>query len=118
MKRFIPLCLLLQFAALALEGEVRTVARLYAQPDPKARVIATLTAKTELDIKSCTGGSKGWCLVTAGKLTGFIPRAQVYGYGKCADLIAVGMKDLRPGEASYKGRRDRDGDGLGCDKVE
>ena len=24
MKRFIPLCLLLQFAALALEGEVRT----------------------------------------------------------------------------------------------
>lgn len=116
MKHFLML-LALSSSALALPGSVKATARLYAQPNAQSKVIATLTAKTKLEIKSCTGGPKGWCSVMALGKSGFIPRAQVYGNGACAGLIAVGLGDLLPSEASYTGNRDRDRDDLGCDTV-
>ncbi|MPY65102.1 hypothetical protein F8S09_00120 [Deinococcus sp. SDU3-2] len=104
-------------SALALPGETRAVARLHAKPDAGSAVLLTLKADTPLDIRTCTAGLKGWCQVTAQKKTGYVPRSQVYGKGNCAELIAVGLRDLQPGEASYNKSRDRDGDGKGCDKV-
>lgn len=105
-------------SALALPGSVKATARVYAQPSAKSPVIATMTAKTKLEIKSCQGGPKGWCSVIAIGKAGFIPRAQVYGNGPCVGLIAVGLGDLLPSEASYTGNRDRDHDRLVCDTAE
>ncbi|GAA5503629.1 hypothetical protein Dxin01_03388 [Deinococcus xinjiangensis] len=114
----ILLLLALSGSALALPGSVKATARLYAQPNPQSKVVVTLTARTKLEIKSCQGGPKGWCSVTALGKSGFIPRAQVYGNGACTGLISVGLGDLLPSEASYTGNRDRDRDGLGCDTTQ
>lgn len=106
--------------AAALTGSTPAVARLYAQPNPKASVVATLSAKTKVEIQKCSGGPQGWCSVTVlnTRRAGFIPRAQLKASGNCTSLIAAGMGDLLPHEASYTRTRDRDDDGLGCDTVE
>lgn len=103
---------LLLAPALALPARVPAPARLYAQPSPSGRVLTTLAPRTEIEVKACAGG---WCSVLAGGRSGYVPRPQVAAFGNCAALRAVGLGDLRRGEASYNGRRDRDGDGLGCD---
>ena len=112
MKPPIFALLMLSSAALALPGTVPAPSRLYATADARGAVLLSLTAKTPLEIRRCT---PQWCNVSTQGKSGWIPRRQVKALGKCADLIAVGLRDLRPGEASYSGARDRDGDGLGCD---
>lgn len=114
---FALLVLLAGGSVLALSGTTPSVARLYAQPHEHGGVTESLAPKTKIEIKTCTGGPKGWCAVSVGKKQGWIPRAQIKASGNCAALRAVGLGDLRPGEASYNRQRDRDGDGLGCDKT-
>lgn len=103
--------------ASALAGSTGASVRLYAKASSSSPVLITLPSKTPLVIKGCSGGSQGWCTVTAAGRTGFLPRAQVKASGNCTALRAIGLGDLRRGEASYNGNRDRDGDGVGCDKA-
>lgn len=109
----LALSLLSSFAA-ALPGTVPAPSRLYSSADARGKVVTTLAARQSIQIRRCT---PQWCSVSVGTRSGWIPRAQVRAQGKCADLMAVGLRDLRPGEASYSGARDRDGDGLGCNEV-
>ena len=112
MKTLILFLSLLSSSALALPGRVPAPSRVYATADAQGAVMLSLEARTPVEIRRCT---PLWCSVSTQGKVGWIPRKQVKAQGNCAGLIAVGLRDLRPGEASYSSARDRDGDGLGCD---
>ena len=114
MKNFPLLVTLLASTALALPGTVPAQVQLVSKPGGK--VVTTLPAGTALEVRACTGGSTGWCEVTTEKVAGYLPRAKIKAKGACPALRAIGFDNIKRGEASYNGQRDRDGDGVGCDQ--
>ena len=116
LKRWPTLLLVVVSAALAHPGSVPASARLHAQASRGSPVLATLPAKADVVIISCTAT---WCKVTAQGKTGWLERPRVKAkYGRCTELSKVGLFDIKKTEASYTPGLDRDRDNIGCNKTQ